>query len=222
VALLLTWAQASGAAVITDLDLALTEFTRGWADSAGWPVDVADRIGSLTAPFGSLVAGSFLVVVLHRLGYRAGAGLLVVSGTLGLVTSEVVKTLVSRSRPPGAEVFLSSLDRSFPSGHAMVGIYLYLALGLILVLVGRQTGRAGQQRVGVLLVVIGPAIGLSRLVLGVHWPSDVLAGWAYGSVALCSAALLLWAPLDRGWARPSGVSAPELPGASTTPDPPDL
>ena len=45
-------------------------------------------------------------------------------------------------------------------------------------------------------------IGVSRLVLGVHWPSDVLAGWAFGSTVMLAAAVLLWRPLDAGWTAP--------------------
>ena len=60
---------------------------------------------------------------------------------------------------------------------------------------------------GRLLVAAGPLLGVSRLVLGVHWPSDIVAGWAFGSAALCVGALLLLRPLDRGWVRPPPPAA---------------
>ena len=242
VAALLTWAVATGSSALQSLDTELTDFTRGWADPLGWPVDVAHLIGTITAPLLSALAASVLVIALWLTRYRAAAGLLALSGLAGVATSETVKALMGRTRPPGAEQYVSDLDKSFPSGHAMVGIYLYLATGLVLIHLGRAQGRAWMQRLGVAFVVIGPIIGLSRLVLGVHWPSDVLAGWAFGSVVLLAAALLLWAPVDRGWDRartphavdwtpgddavpdlaasPRTASPPELPEGGATPDPP--
>ena len=116
-----------------------------------------------------------------------------------MTVSETVKMSMGRARPPGAEQFEQDLDKSFPSGHAMEGIYLYMATGLVLIHLGRAQGRRWMEVVGRILVIIGPFIGLSRLVLGVHWPSDVIAGWAFGSVVLLASALILWWPLDRGW-----------------------
>ena len=240
VAALLTWAVATESSTLARFDEALTDFTRGWADPLGWPVDVAHVIGIITSPLFSALAASVLVVTLWLTQHRAAAGLMALSGLAG-VTSETVKMLMGRGRPPGAEQFESDLDKSFPSGHAMEGIYLYMAAGLVLIHLGRAQGRgAGWSVVGrILFVVIGPFIGLSRLVLGVHWPSDVIAGWAFGSVVLLASALILWGPLDRGWDVPrAAVSAPphnaqaqavcasepaappELPEAGATPAPP--
>ena len=69
---------------------------------------------------------------------------------------------------------------SFPSGHAMVSAAVYLTLGLMLAEAEPRTGRR--------LFIVGFAallvlsIGCSRVYLGVHWPSDVLAGWCFGGV----------------------------------------
>ncbi len=207
VAALLTWAVATESSTLASFDEALTDFTRGWADPLGWPVDLAHVIGIITSPLFSALAASVLVVTLWLMRYRAAAGLITLSGLAGVATSETVKALMGRTRPPGAEQYESDLDKSFPSGHAMEGIYLYLATGLVLIHLGRAQGRAWLQRLGMVFVVIGPIIGLSRVVLGVHWPSDVLAGWAFGSVVLLAAALILWGPLDRGWDGPGAAVA---------------
>lgn len=239
IAALLTWAVATGSSALQSFDDELTDFTRGWADPLGWPVDLAHLIGIITAPLFSALAASVLVIVLWLRHLRAAAGLLALSGLAGVATSETVKALMGRMRPPGAEQFESDLDKSFPSGHAMEGIYLYLATGLVLIHLGRAQGRAWMARLGVVLVVIGPMIGLSRIVLGVHWPSDVLAGWAFGSVVLLAAALILWTPVDRGWEAPALAPAatprdsepgsepppaipspPAPPAEGATPDPP--
>ena len=224
VAAFLTIAVSTGSHVLDGFDTALTDFTRGWADPLGWPVDVAHAIGLVTAPFWSALAATALVVALLLTDHRAAAGLLAMSGIAGVTVSETVKMSMGRARPPGAEQFEQDLNKSFPSGHAMEGIYLYMATGLVLIHLGRAQGRRWMEVVGRILMIIGPFIGLSRLVLGVHWPRDVIAGWAFGSVVLLASALILWWPLDRGWTSRARVAAaatpPELPEAGTTPAPP--
>lgn len=216
-AALLTWAVTSGGAVLAGFDEAVTEFTRGWADRLDWPVEVARVIGEVTAPVRSAAAGVVLFVVLLLVRQPVAAGWIALSGIAGVLTSEAVKYAVGRQRPPGAEQYEPDMLKSFPSGHAMVGIYLYLVAGLVLVHLGRARGHRWVTGVGWVLVAIGPLIGLSRLVLGVHWPSDLLAGWAFGSTVALASALLLWWPLDRGWQlrrtagrAPGPVDRPEL------------
>lgn len=224
VATFLAVAVSTGSDVLDRLDTALTSVTRGWADPLGWPVDVAHIIGLVTAPFWSALAAAALVIALLLTHHRAAAGLLAISGIAGVTVSETVKASMGRARPPGAEQFEPDLDKSFPSGHSMEGIYLYLAAGLVLINLGRSQGRRPLVVVGRILVIIGPLIGVSRLILGVHWPSDVIAGWAFGSVVLLTSALVLWWPLDGGWTahstQPAAATPPGRPEAGTTPDPP--
>ncbi len=212
VAALLTWSVAHGGSAVAGFDAAVAETTRSWADPLGWPVDVAGTVGRVTAPLWSALAAAALVVSLALVGHRAAAAFLALSGVLGVLTSEVVKSSVARARPPGAEEHVQDLDVSFPSGHAMLGISFYVAAGLVLIRLGQGPGRRWSRGVGVLLLVVGPGLGLSRLVLGVHWPSDVVAGWAFGCVVLCSSALILWTPLARGW-DPLGATGPAPVGA---------
>jgi undecaprenyl-diphosphatase len=223
VAALITIAVSTAPEILAGFDTAITDFTRGWADPIGWPVDLAHVVGLVTAPFWSALAATALVVALLVTHHRAAAGLLALSGIAGVTVSETVKEIMGRARPPGAEQFEADLDKSFPSGHAMEGIYLYMAAGLVLVHLGRAQQRRWLEAIGRILVIIGPLIGLSRLVLGVHWPTDVIAGWALGSVVLLTSALILWWPLDRGWvtdATPAPATPPGLPEAGTTPDQP--
>ncbi len=224
VAGLLTIIMASGSTALRGFDTAVTDLTRSWADPLRWPVDAAHVLGLVTAPMWSALAATVVVVILLVAQHRAAAALLALSGLAGVAVSETVKMAIGRSRPPGAEEFESDLDKSFPSGHAMVGIYLYLATGLVLIHLGRAHERRWMLVAGRALVIIGPFIGLSRIILGVHWPSDILAGWAYGSAVLLASALILWWPLDRGWVARARTAAtpPVLPGADTTPDPPGL
>ena len=228
IAVLLTVAMVTESAALDAFDDALTDFTRGWADALGWPVDIALVIGKLTAPFWSAVVVGVLVLALWRYRYRAAAGFLAMSAIAGVTVSETMKRAVGRTRPPGAEEFQSDMGKSFPSGHAMEGIYLYVATGMVLIHIGTIRGVRWLVLLGRTLVVLGPFIGVSRLILGVHWPSDILAGWAFGSVVLLAAALILWWPLDRGWRQADaeagaepGASPPAPPGAGTTPAAPD-
>jgi undecaprenyl-diphosphatase len=95
-------------------------------------------------------------------------------------------------RPPGAEAYIESgLDRSFPSGHASVGVYVYVACAVLVVLAGQRIGSVALEWSGRVLAVLGVTIGLTRIVLGVHWATDVLAGWAIGSSVLLVTASLM-------------------------------
>jgi len=112
--------------------------------------------------------------------------LLTVAG--GSVINNSLKAIFDRPRPDFSaltEVFTSS----FPSGHATVSAVAYLTLGACL---ARTTASRGLRifyfGYAALLVLL---VGLSRVYLGVHYPSDVLAGWAIGTAW----ALLCWAAL---------------------------
>jgi undecaprenyl-diphosphatase len=104
----------------------------------------------------------------------------------------VLKALVGRSRPPLALHLVTESDASFPSGHSTDSAALFVAAGIVIAAVVFRRPLAR-----VLCVAVGFAaaglVGLSRLVLGVHYPTDVLAGWALGTVvaiALSTAVLV--------------------------------
>jgi undecaprenyl-diphosphatase len=217
VAGVLTALVASGGGAPTALDEALTRVTRDWADALGWPVELTRVIGELTAPRWSLAVAVVAVLALAAARHGAAAGFVALSALAGVAVTEAVKVLVGRTRPPGAGQYEPDLDKSFPSGHASSGIYLYVALGLALVHLGRARGWRWLAAIGWALVVAGPALGLTRLVLGVHWPTDVVAGWAFGSAAALASALLLWDALDRGWRRPDPAVARPTPSGALPP-----
>lgn len=108
----------------------------------------------------------------------------IVSLGLAALGVAILKGIVGRARPPVSLHLVSESDASFPSGHATDSAAVFVTIALVL---GVFVFRRPIVRV---LSVLGAglltgAIGVSRLVLGVHWPSDVLAGWALGvSVAL--------------------------------------
>jgi undecaprenyl-diphosphatase len=187
----------------TGIDTAVHDFTRGWTDDVPGAVDVARFIGTATGPLLSTAYAVAIVAMLFLSSRRAAAGFLVVSSLTGVIAVEGMKVAIGRPRPPGAEQFLSDLDKSFPSGHSAAGPYLYLALGLILVGLAAADGKGWVRTIGIVLIVFSPVIGLSRIVLGVHWATDVVAGWAFGSCAILIAALLFWDPLRVVWRAPA-------------------
>ena len=169
-------------------------------------MEVAHAIGMATAPLPSTVVTVLAVVTLVAMHRRAAALLVALCGLLGVAVAETLKSLVGRPRPPGAEQYEPDVLRSYPSGHAMAGIYLYLVIGIVLVLLGRALGRSWLVTGGWGLVGFGPLLGVSRLVLGAHWPSDVVGGWALAATVVLAVSLLLWHPLARGWSSPETAS----------------
>jgi undecaprenyl-diphosphatase len=110
--------------------------------------------------------------------------------------THVVKDAVSRPRPPW-EHFAPAPGFSFPSGHTLNSTVMYGLLAVIL----RRTGvRRAIRRLAVAIGVTLPvAIGLSRIALGVHYPSDVLGGWLGGIafVALAATVVRLTGAMER-------------------------
>jgi undecaprenyl-diphosphatase len=121
---------------------------------------------------------------LHR-GERRLAGWW---GLLGLSTyllQEGLKRLVGRPRPELWPRLVELGPYSFPSGHALAAATFFPLLAWDLTRASRPRARVLAVCVGVLLSL---CVGLGRLYLGVHWPSDVLAGWAIGALQCVAAA----------------------------------
>ncbi|WP_157695471.1 phosphatase PAP2 family protein [Nakamurella panacisegetis] len=179
-------------------------------DRPTWSWFVGHRGGPLTALFkvitqtgstlamGSL-AGVVVVVLLWRRRRADAVFLAVVAIGAGLFVS-AAKPLIGRARPPMAERLVVEANQSFPSGHALASIAIIGALAVLL----RPILRATRLRVAAAVVgaVFVAAIGVSRLYLGVHWPTDVLGGWLCGAgwLLLCTTARQLRA---RRWPPPA-------------------
>ena len=99
----------------------------------------------------------------------------------------VVKVSFHRARPEVVPHLAEVSNASFPSGHAMISAATYLTIGAMLA--QSQPSIRARGYLMTLAVTLTLMIGLSRLYLGVHWPSDVLAGWTLGSAW----ALIVWA-----------------------------
>ncbi|MBU1253920.1 MAG: phosphatase PAP2 family protein [Alphaproteobacteria bacterium] len=114
--------------------------------------------------------------------------MLLVLGAIGsgLLASTVLKQGFDRPRPDLVPHDSLVYTASFPSGHSMMAALTYLTLAALLARV--LPNRATKVYFLALAVIVTVGVGVSRVYLGVHWPSDVLAGWAVGA----SWALLFW------------------------------
>lgn len=144
--------------------------------------------------------GSIIVVIilsgavlgyLLMLGKRGPALLLLMSVAGGTALNDLLKYVFARPRPdlvlPATQVFTSS----FPSGHAAVSAVVYLTLGALLARDAPSV--AGKIYVMAVAILIVFLVGVSRVFLGVHYPTDVLAGWCIGSAW----ALTCWLAANR-------------------------
>jgi undecaprenyl-diphosphatase len=128
----------------------------------------------LTALVG-LVAGFLLLA-----DRRASAALLVVTALSAIALSNTLKLLVARPRPDLVEHLVTVTSPSFPSGHALMSATIYLTLGALL---ARNWPQPSLRRYFMTVAtVLALLIGVSRVYLGVHWPSDVLVGWCLGGL----------------------------------------
>ncbi len=175
------------------------------------PGNLADPIGSATfegyvrdfTALGGVVILTLLtsiaIVYLLLAGKPKAALLVFLAIAGGQVVSTLLKLAVDRARPDVVPHLMTESSLSFPSGHAMMSAVAYLTFASIIVrFEPRPWLRVFVYAVAVLLFL---GIGASRVYLGVHWPSDVLAGWCAGI-----AWAMLWVLIGDWWLkRPPGA-----------------
>ena len=105
---------------------------------------------------------------------RLGLALLAIA-MLGRVLSEAQKYWIARARPDLEPHLVVVKTQSFPSGHATSSMIFYLALALAL-----GSGTRWARLATSVAIILSLLIGTSRVMLGVHWPSDVIGGWSFG------------------------------------------
>ncbi|MGB8649603.1 MAG: phosphatase PAP2 family protein [Mycobacteriales bacterium] len=180
-------------AVITPLGVLVRD---GWGPLRRWDAqavrhlalghgparDVALALTQLGAPWLLELTVAVLVVVLVRRSNPRLAAYVAVAVIGASLLSTILKHVVARVRPCSPEVLGCPPSSSFPSGHS-VGAAAFWTMAVVLLL-----PRFGRRVWG--LLVIPPVVALTRVLLGVHYPSDVVAGlvlggcWAAGCTAL--------------------------------------
>lgn len=186
------WLAASAGCALTVYALLWIGYVRQWAwltrldDAAlsrahgygaahpGW-VGAWDWFCTILGPNAFRLAVGVLVVVLLWRRQLRPAMFLVLTVELSGLINELAKALVHRPRP--ATALVSAYSSSFPSGHAMGIVVCVLALLALALAKADAALRPWLWALGAALIV---AIGVGRVVLNVHHPSDVLAGWVLG------------------------------------------
>ena len=125
-----------------------------------------------------------LAIVMIVRGHAAWAGFLVVTAAGGGLLNHALKVVFARARPDMAEALWRSHSYSFPSGHAMGSLVVFGAL-VYLVMHAAQGWRVRSAAVALAICMVG-AISVSRIYLGVHWFSDIVAGVSAGLVWLAT------------------------------------
>lgn len=198
---------------LTDgFDVALIEVIRQPALATVFaPLRAITELGSTGGV--TVVAGVVLVLGAALGIWRTGlAGALTI--TLASIANSTAKIAFARERPDLLDPIVVEHGFSFPSGHSALGMVAY---GVLAVLVHRSRLPAvARFAVITALGILVGLIGISRVWLGVHYPTDVIAGWAAGGVVV-----LVYAALTRrAWPVPAGAAAAGDPGAPRS-DPPE-
>jgi undecaprenyl-diphosphatase len=105
--------------------------------------------------------------------------LLAASVVLGAAANSVFKMIFGRPRPDPSLAEFSVSSLSFPSGHASMAAIVFLSLGALLA--STRTSRIERVYLLGTAATFAVLVGLSRVLLGVHWATDVLGGWAFGA-----------------------------------------
>lgn len=180
--LFLAAALAGGPALAIDVGLihGLDSFRRGLVGV------------TLSAAIVTMLGGGFLLVpaALAGAAYLAwrkrmmAAAVLLATTLGGRLAIELMKLAIDRPRPVVGPYPVYVTSTSFPSGHAGNTMITYLALAIFL------APRQRRRRVFLVALAGSLVVGSTRPLLGVHWPTDVVGGWAFGGLWLLAALLL--------------------------------
>jgi len=155
------------------------------------PNDITDPIGpqwletvvrDITALGGFLVLGMLSLFVVgylwlkkqHKMAVFVGASVFT-----GIAINTLLKELITRPRPDIISHGTGAALSSFPSGHTMMSTVVFLTLGALLSLATND--RKIKFYILFWSILLPLLVGLSRLYLGVHWPTDIIAGWIAGA-----------------------------------------
>lgn len=172
----LVLALAAAALALGGADPIMLHWLTGWRADRSWLTGAAADVTQLGgSPFLLALTALAALALAWRRGRRE-AGTLLLTVISGRLTVELLKWLLDRPRPAFEPYPVAVSSMSLPSGHAANSMITFLAIALLMF-----PGRRGAIGVAIAASLI---VGATRPLLGVHWPSDVLAGWAFG---------LLWA-----------------------------
>jgi undecaprenyl-diphosphatase len=131
-----------------------------------------------------IVLGTLAVIAALYLFFtrRIRAALLLITVFTGRLLVELQKLIIGRDRPGVADHLEAVSSTAFPSSHAANSMITFLAIALLVPIAQRNRSLSIA-----FALILSLLVGWSRVALGVHWPSDVIGGWAFGLlwVAIC-------------------------------------
>lgn len=162
-------------------DLWMLQLLRNPDGSPLGPAWVTEAIRDITA-MGSAAVLSIITLIVAGfcllIGNRGAMTAVLVAALGGQLLSSLLKQVLQRPRPDVVPHLTEVNTLSFPSGHSMMAATVYLTLGVLLAqFVHRQRLKSYVVSIAIVLTVL---VGFSRVYLGVHYPTDVLAGWTAG------------------------------------------
>ncbi|MEN3585869.1 phosphatase PAP2 family protein [Streptomyces sp. ZYX-F-203] len=172
------------------VDEAVARATHRWAVGAPGPTSAARILSDwVWDPWTMrLICAVVVVWSLLRWRDRRLAAWLTVACVLGSLAQLGLKAAVGRARPVWTDPVDSAEFAAFPSGHAMTATFV---CGLLLRVLRRRGARPGVRRAALAVASVSVVgVGLTRVWLGVHWASDVVAGWSFGALVVAVAVLV--------------------------------
>ncbi len=191
-----------GEAVAFDQQILMSMRTVGDpADPIGpsWFEEMARDVTALGSVAALLLFTATMAGYLYFVKQPWMASFVVVAVLSGTLTSVAMKSGFDRARPDLVPHETRIYTKSFPSGHSAMSSLVYLTLGAVMA----RTERRRRAKVFLLTVpvLLSLLVGVSRVYLGVHWPTDVLAGWALG-FSWAAASWLVFRFLERRYHLP--------------------
>lgn len=184
------------------------------------PGDTADPLGPIwleEAARDITALGSFAVLLIVTAvtaawlvvtNKRSGAVLFLCAVLTGVALSTLLKGAYARERPDLVAHQMHAFTASFPSGHSLLSALIYLSVGALFA--STQPKLAVKAFILLFSVAIAGLVGISRIYLGVHWPTDVLAGWCAGAAWAILWGLIALRFLPRRETETSGMEADPL------------
>ena len=176
---------------LADLDQRVDDRAHVLVLDHGWLLAAARLLTHLGAPLLMDLSTALLAVALYRVGRRRSALFVVLCTAGAYLLSTVGKVVVGRERPSFSDAVSIAQGASFPSGHATGSAAFYAAAAVALLPVLRNRWR----RVAVTIAIAVPlVVAATRVLLGVHYPSDVTAGLllGWGWTLACTAVFATW------------------------------